>query len=115
MSGPSAKLKVVWAITPRGGQTVWSRVGVAWQGTSGALFVRLDALPVSGELCIRDWGAPAETGRDGGPGSAGPASLAGGAGGVGAAAGPAGGPVSVQAPASRQAELRFSSVKEVAS
>lgn len=115
MSGSSAKLKVVWAITPRGGQTVWSRVGVAWQGTNGALFARLDALPVSGELCIKDWGTPVETGRDSGPDSVGSAGVAGVAGAVEAVAGPPEGPALVRAPASRQAELRFGSVKEVAS
>lgn len=56
MSATVVPMRVVWGIVTRGAQTLWSRVGVAWEGANGATFVRLDALPISGELCIQEWG-----------------------------------------------------------
>jgi hypothetical protein len=64
MNASVMHMKVVWGIVTRGAQTVWSRVGVAWDGPDGALFVRLDALPISGELCIKDWAPPIEVGHE---------------------------------------------------
>jgi len=62
------KMKIVYAITsreakPGNGATTprkyWSRVGVAFVNRDGSLSVKLEALPVSGELHIRDYVPPA--------------------------------------------------------
>ncbi len=61
-----AKMKIVYAITSRDvatakgkGQTetrkYWNRVGIAFVNHDGSLNVKLEALPVSGELHIRDY------------------------------------------------------------
>ena len=58
------KMKIVYAITsrepkPGNGATTprkyWHRVGVAFLNRDGSLTVKLEALPVSGELHIRDY------------------------------------------------------------
>lgn len=64
MSSSVVQMKVAWGVVTRGAQTVWSRVGIAWEGTNGALYVRLDALPISGELCIKDWSPAVEVAHD---------------------------------------------------
>lgn len=85
MSGSVVPMKVAWGVVTRGAQTVWSRVGVAWEGPNGALFVRLDALPISGELCIKEWSPAIEVAQDmgvptgsGGAGSFGMVAMRGG-------------------------------------
>ena len=59
-----AKMKIVYAITsreakPGSAETApkkyWHRVGVAFVNRDGSLSVKLEALPVSGELHIRDY------------------------------------------------------------
>jgi len=57
-----AKMKIVYAITSRdrsaevrGGRKYWNRIGVAFVNSDGSLNVKLEALPVSGELHIRDY------------------------------------------------------------
>ena len=63
-----AKMKIVYAITsrePKPGSVsntprkFWHRVGVAFVNRDGSLSVKLEALPVSGELHIRDYVPPA--------------------------------------------------------
>ena len=49
------KLKIVYVITSRGTKKFWNRVGVAFINGDGSLNVRLDAIPVSGEMHIRDY------------------------------------------------------------
>lgn len=49
----------VYAITERegtreGSKSFWTRVGSAWTNRDGSITVRLDALPVSGVLQVRD-------------------------------------------------------------
>ena len=52
--------RVVYAITEReGARSVWMRIGSAWTNRDGSITVRLDALPVSGVMQIRD-GEPAQ-------------------------------------------------------
>ena len=47
--------KVVYTIIERGkGRRVWVRVGVAFVNRDQSLNVRLDALPISGQLHIRE-------------------------------------------------------------
>ena len=55
--------KVVYTIIERGkGRRVWLRVGVAFVNRDQSLNVRLDALPISGQLHIRE--APPPGSRD---------------------------------------------------
>ncbi len=55
--------KVVYTIIERGrGRRVWLRVGVAFVNRDQSLNVRLDAVPISGQLHIRE--APPPSSRD---------------------------------------------------
>lgn len=65
MSASSTKWKAVWAVVSRGEQASWTRVGVAWRGENGAIIARLDAVPLSGEICIAEWGVPMDGAPDG--------------------------------------------------
>jgi len=56
----ASRIKVVYAATERGGRHYTSRVGVAFVDAAGALHVQLDALPISGALCIVDYAPPRE-------------------------------------------------------
>ena len=51
----SSKMKIVYVITQRNDKSYWNRVGVAFVNTDGSINVRLEALPVSGEMQIRDY------------------------------------------------------------
>jgi len=45
----------VFAITERdGARSTWTRIGNAWNNKDGSITIRLDALPVSGILQVRD-------------------------------------------------------------
>ncbi len=51
--------KVVYTIVDRGkGRRVWLRVGVAFINRDQSLNVRLDAVPINGQLHIREAPAP---------------------------------------------------------
>lgn len=52
-NGRSAN-KVVYAITEKGEKSYWTRVGVAYINRDASLTIKLDALPVSGTLQVRD-------------------------------------------------------------
>jgi hypothetical protein len=52
-----AKFKVAYVITERGDKTFWNRIGVAFTNKDGSINVKLDALPTSGQLQIRDYEA----------------------------------------------------------
>lgn len=54
----ASRMKIVYAACERGGRPGLSRIGVAFVDADGALNVKLEALPVSGELRIVDY-APA--------------------------------------------------------
>jgi len=49
------KFKVCYVITERGEKTFWNRIGVAFTNKDGSINVKLDALPTSGTLQIRDY------------------------------------------------------------
>ncbi len=49
-----ADYKIVYAIIERGARRHWLRVGMAFPNRDGSLNVRLDAVPFSGQLHIRD-------------------------------------------------------------
>lgn len=52
---PSSRAyKVAYAIVERGGKKHWLRVGLAFVNRDGSINVRLDAMPVNGQLHIRD-------------------------------------------------------------
>lgn len=63
----ASKVKVVYVITERAGKSFWNRIGIAFVNHDGSLNVRLDAVPVSGELHIRDYVPREESART--PGS----------------------------------------------
>lgn len=44
----------VYALTERGDKTYWTRIGSAYENRDGSITCRLDALPVSGVLQIRE-------------------------------------------------------------
>jgi hypothetical protein len=50
---PSGR-KAVYAITERDGRSYWTKIGVAHQNRDSSLTLRLDALPVSGVLQVRE-------------------------------------------------------------
>lgn len=51
----SAKMKIVYVISQRNGRSFWSRCGVAFVNSDGSLNVKLEAIPVNGEIHIRDY------------------------------------------------------------
>ena len=51
----SSKMKIAYVITEREGKHYWNRIGVAFVNRDGSLNVRLEAIPVKGELQIRDY------------------------------------------------------------
>jgi hypothetical protein len=50
-----SKMKIVYVIAERTGKSYWNRIGVAFVNNDGSINVKLDAVPVSGELQIRDY------------------------------------------------------------
>jgi len=48
-------MKVVYAVTERGGRSYWTRVGVGYENRDGSLNLKLDAIPVNGTLQVREW------------------------------------------------------------
>jgi hypothetical protein len=60
MEENSRSMKVVWSVIERGQangltKAYWSRVGVGFVNRDGSLTLRLDAIPLSGSLQVRDW------------------------------------------------------------
>jgi hypothetical protein len=51
---PNAPFKVVYAVIANGPRRHWLRVGLAFVNRDGSLNVRLDAVPLSGQLQIRN-------------------------------------------------------------
>jgi hypothetical protein len=54
-------MKIVYVISERGQRSYWNRVGVAFVNHDGSINVKLDAVPVTGELQIRDYVAREDT------------------------------------------------------
>lgn len=50
----NASWRPVYAIVERDGKTYWPRIGAAFDNSDGSVTLKLDALPVSGQLQIRD-------------------------------------------------------------
>lgn len=51
---PTTPFKVVYTVQERAKRNLWLRVGTAFMNRDGSWTVRLDALPLSGTLIIRD-------------------------------------------------------------
>ena len=56
----NSKMKVAYVIVNRNGKKFWNRVGVAFVNSDGSINVKLEAVPVSGEIQIRDYTAEDE-------------------------------------------------------
>jgi hypothetical protein len=63
------KMKIVYVISERSGKSYWNRVGVAFVNNDGSINVKLDAVPVTGELQIRDYVAQENAGASFGRGA----------------------------------------------
>jgi hypothetical protein len=52
-------MKTVWTITERtingAAKSFWTKVGVGFVNRDGSLSLRLDCIPISGTLQVRDW------------------------------------------------------------
>jgi len=62
-------MKTVWTVVERttaaaGTRSYWTRVGVGFVNRDGSLNLRLDAIPINGQLQVREW-EPAERRPDG--------------------------------------------------
>jgi hypothetical protein len=53
-----ADMKTVYAITERGGRSFWTKVGVGFTNRDGSINLKLDAIPVSGQLQVREYEDP---------------------------------------------------------
>jgi hypothetical protein len=53
-------MKIAYVITTRNGRNFWNRVGVAFVNNDGSINVKLEAMPVNGEIQIRDYVAKDE-------------------------------------------------------
>jgi len=51
----ASKMKIVYVITERSSRKFWNRIGVAFVNSDGSLTVKLEAIPVSGEMHVRDY------------------------------------------------------------
>jgi hypothetical protein len=50
-----SRMKIVYVISQNSKKKYWTRIGVAFVNSDGSLNVRLEAVPVSGEMQIRDY------------------------------------------------------------
>lgn len=50
-----SKMKIVYVIADRNSRKYWNRIGVAFINADGSINVKLEAIPVSGEMQIRDY------------------------------------------------------------
>ncbi len=51
----NSKMKIAYVITTRNGKRFWNRCGVAFVNGDGSINVKLEAVPVNGEIQIRDY------------------------------------------------------------
>ena len=65
----NSKMKIAYVITTRNGKNFWNRVGVAFVNNDGSINVKLEAVPVNGEIQIRDY-VPRDEAAATGPGLA---------------------------------------------
>jgi len=58
--GTRAGMMIAYTIVERADKKYWVRCGVAFQNRDGSFNVRLDALPVNGQIQLRAWSAEDE-------------------------------------------------------
>jgi hypothetical protein len=51
----NSKVKIVYVVSERSGKRFWNRIGIAFLNRDGSINVKLDAVPVTGEMHIRDY------------------------------------------------------------
>ena len=51
----ASKMKIAYVVTQRGTNKYWTRIGVAFVNKDGSMNVKLEAVPVSGEIHVRDF------------------------------------------------------------
>lgn len=51
----SDRMMIAYVITERDGRHYWNRIGVAFRNRDGSINVRLEAMPVNGELQLREY------------------------------------------------------------
>lgn len=61
---PTTARKVCFVVTRRGDKDYWTRIGAAFVNSDGSISVKLEALPINGEIQIRDY-VPEEERRNG--------------------------------------------------
>ena len=60
MDAPQKKMMIAYTIVERGQKRFWLRIGVAFENRDGSYNVKLDAVPVNGQLQLREWVADDE-------------------------------------------------------
>jgi len=55
------KLKIAYNVVERNGRSFWQRIGVGFVNADNSVNVKLECLPVNGELQLRDY-VPREAG-----------------------------------------------------
>lgn len=50
-----SKMKIAYVITQRGTNKYWTKIGVAFVNKDGSINVKLEAVPVNGEIHVRDY------------------------------------------------------------
>jgi hypothetical protein len=50
-----SKMKIAYVVTQRGTNKYWTRIGAAFVNRDGSINVKLDAVPVNGEIHVRDY------------------------------------------------------------
>lgn len=59
----SSRMMVAYCISERGGKSYWSRIGVAFRNSDASVNVKLECLPVNGEIHLRVY-QPGPTGEE---------------------------------------------------
>ena len=54
MENPKAK-KTVFGISERAGKSFWTRIGIALENRDGSWNLKLDAIPINGQMQLRDY------------------------------------------------------------
>lgn len=55
MEREKATMKLVYVVVERNGRKFWNRIGVAFVNSDDTISVKLEAIPVNGEMVIRDY------------------------------------------------------------
>jgi hypothetical protein len=54
-NGHAKEMKTVYAITERAGRSYWNKIGVGFVNRDGSVTLKLDAVPLTGTLQVRDY------------------------------------------------------------